>query len=65
MRVDLESILRETPNEERKRIMKEAMSEWLSERFAEFGWFSLKALAAVAFIVVMYLWLLLNGWHKL
>lgn len=53
-----------TSVEERKEVFKAALSEWLKERFAEFGWFSFKALAAVAFMVVMYLWIIINGWHK-
>jgi len=53
-----------TSVEERKEVFKSALNEWLKERFAEFGWFSFKALAVVAFGVVMYLWLILNGWHK-
>ena len=50
--------------EERKSVFKAALSEWLRERFAEFGWFSFKALAAVSFAVVMYMWIIMNGWHK-
>lgn len=53
-----------TSVEERKEVFKAALSEWLKERFAEFGWFSFKSLAVVAFTVVMYMWLYINGWHK-
>ncbi len=53
-----------TSVDERKEVFKSALNEWLKERFAEFGWFSFKALAVVAFTVVMYLWIYLNGWHK-
>jgi hypothetical protein len=53
-----------TSVEERKEVFKAALSEWLKERFAEFGWFSFKTLAVIAFGVVMYMWLYINGWHK-
>jgi hypothetical protein len=53
-----------TSAEERKEVYKSALSEWMKERFAEFGWFSFKALAVVAFGVLMYFWLFINGWHK-
>ena len=53
-----------TSVDERKAVFKSALNDWLKERFAEFGWFSFKALAVVAFTVVMYLWLFFNGWHK-
>lgn len=60
----LEYLRDHTTVEERKAVFKSAMSEWLSERFAEFGWFSFKMLAVAAFGVVMYLWLYMNGWHR-
>lgn len=53
-----------TSVEERKEVFKSALNDWLKERFAEFGWFSFKALAVVAFTVVMYLWLYMGGWHR-
>lgn len=60
----LEYLRDHTTIEERKAVFKSAMSEWLSERFSEFGWFSFKIMAVAAFAVVMYLWLYINGWHK-
>ena len=53
-----------TSVEERKEVFKAALNDWLKDKFAEFGWFSFKALAVVAFGVVMYFWLMANGWHK-
>jgi len=53
-----------TTVEERKAVFKAALSEWLSERFSEFGWFSTKALGLSLFAVLIWLWLSMNGWHK-
>jgi hypothetical protein len=60
----LEYLRDHTTVEERKAVFKSALTEWLNDRFAEFGWFSFKALAVVSFSVVMFLWLYINGWHK-
>jgi hypothetical protein len=60
----LEYLRDHTTVEERKAVFKAAMSEWLDERFSEFGWFSFKALAVISFSVVMFLWLYMNGWSK-
>lgn len=53
-----------TSVDERKEVFKAALSEWLRERFSEFGWFSFKALAIASFGVVMWLWMMMNGWKK-
>lgn len=53
-----------TSVEERKEVFKSALNDWLKDRFAEFGWFSFKALAVCAFSVLMILWLYTQGWHK-
>ena len=53
-----------TTMEERKVVFKEALNEWMKDRFAEFGWFTAKAIAVLAFGVVMSLWLYFGGWHK-
>ena len=51
--------------EERKDIFKSALNEWLEGKFAEFGWFSFKTLAAVVFFGALSMWLFTNGWiHK-
>lgn len=31
-----------------KRVMKEAMQEWLDKKLAEFGWWTMKGLGALA-----------------
>ena len=53
-----------TTQQERKDLFKSALSEWLRERFAEFGWFSFKTLAVVAFGAAMYMWLIMGGFRK-
>jgi hypothetical protein len=60
----LEYLRDHTTVDERKAVFKSAMSEWLNERFSEFGWFSFKALAVLSFTAVMLLWLYMNGWRK-
>lgn len=53
------------PNEEEtKRIVKEALREWLDEKYAEFGKWSLHGLlaAGLAGMVVLIFWT--QGWHK-
>lgn len=47
-----------------KAAMKEALREWLDEKYAVFGKWSLHGLAAAALAAVTYLILILNGWHK-
>lgn len=47
-----------------KSAMKTAIKEWLDEKFAEFGWFSAKALMAAALGALLYFILTMNGWHK-
>jgi len=50
--------------EEQKRIMKEALQEWLDGKFAALGRWSLSGILAMALFVVVYLYLTGNGWHK-
>lgn len=47
-----------------KAAMKEALREWLDEKYATFGRFSLHGLAAAGLGAVAYFVLILNGWHK-
>jgi len=47
-----------------KEIVKEALKEWLDEKFATFGKWTATGLAAVMLAGLMYLWLNTNGWHK-
>lgn len=50
--------------DEVKLAMRDAIKEWLDEKFAEFGWWSAKALAALVFAALIYFVLSQNGWHK-
>lgn len=49
---------------ETKRIMKEAIGEWLDGKFAEFGKWSAYGLLAALASGSLYLMLIANGWHK-
>tara|TARA_R110000787_G_C13341632_1_gene438239 strand:- start:843 stop:1022 length:180 start_codon:yes stop_codon:yes gene_type:complete len=45
-----------------KEAIKEALSDWLDDKFAEFGRFSLKGILAVSLVAVVYLWSASQGW---
>ena len=47
-----------------KEILKEALKEWLNDRFSEFGKFSLGAFMTAILGLSVYAILVLNGWHK-
>lgn len=47
-----------------KDAVKQALKEWLDEKLAEFGWWSIKTLAAGALVAGFYFYLAANGWHK-
>jgi hypothetical protein len=47
-----------------KRAIKEAINEWLNEKFAEFGRWTFYGLAAAAFAGAIYLALRGQGWSK-
>lgn len=51
-------------DKETKDALKEAMKEWLDEKFASFGKWSLTAMAAVALSWVIYGLISVNGFHK-
>lgn len=59
------SAARGLSREERKEIVKEAIKEWLNETASQFGWWSLKMIAALfaAGIVIFILWT--QGWTRL
>lgn len=48
---------------ETKAALKEALKEWLDDRFATFGKWSLGSIAAAALGLLAYLLLSMNGWH--
>lgn len=45
-----------------KAVMKEAIKEWLDERFAEFGRWSFWGIAAAALSLIAYFILTTGGW---
>jgi hypothetical protein len=48
--------------EEQKAILKEALHEWLDEKFTTFGKWSFGIFSAAVFFAVSYFILTLNGW---
>lgn len=55
-------------DEERRKLIKEAFKEaqkeWLDERFAEFGKWSVGAIAAASTVALGYFLLWANGWIR-
>jgi hypothetical protein len=49
---------------EAKRIIKEAIREWLDEQFTKFGRWSFYGILAAATTLILYMTLIVNGWHK-
>lgn len=49
---------------ETKRIIKEAIREWLDEQFTKFGKWSFYGLLAAATTALLVLTLMANGWHR-
>lgn len=46
-----------------KEALKEALKEWMDEKFAAFGKWSLGAISVAALGLLAYLLLTINGWH--
>lgn len=49
---------------ETKEAVKEAIREWLDEKYSTFGKWSLHGLLAMVMAGVVYLFMISNGWHK-
>lgn len=45
-----------------KRVVKEALKEWLDEKFMEFGKWSLGGIAALVLALIAYMILVTHGW---
>lgn len=60
----IEYLRDKTSRDERKEIIKEALHEWMQAKFAEFGWFSFKTLGVIVISVFVFIYLIMNGWHK-
>ena len=48
--------------DDQKEAIKEALSEWLDDKFSEFGKWSLKGMVALALVGLVYLWAASHGW---
>lgn len=59
-----EDLKRAMRDAETKRIIKEAIREWLNEQFAKFGKWSFYGIISLATVAVLYTTLVANGWHK-
>lgn len=55
---------KETARDDQKEIVKEALKEWLDEKWATFGKWTAKGLATMAFSALVYWWLSTHGWHR-
>ena len=51
-------------DEEQKKIIKEALKEWLDSQFAAFGKWTFMGLLSILFAAISYAWLWEHGWHK-
>ncbi len=49
---------------ELKVALKEALKEWLDEKFAELGKWSVRTITVMALGALTYFILQVNGWHK-
>lgn len=49
--------------DDQKEAMKQAIKEWLDERFNQFGRWTFNALAAAFFAALIYFVLKMNGWQ--
>lgn len=47
-----------------KDAVKEALKEWLDAKYSAFGKWSLHGLLAMLLAVIVYLFMIQNGWHK-
>jgi hypothetical protein len=47
-----------------KEVVKEALKEWLDEKYADFGKWTMAGLAATVIAGGTYLFLLSSGWHR-
>jgi hypothetical protein len=50
--------------EEEKKLLKQAIKEWMNDQFAAFGRMTFYGLLSAAFAGLVYLALVGAGWHK-
>lgn len=60
----IEYLTTKTGRDERKEIVKEAITEWLDDKYINLGKWTLGGLMAGAVALLGYLILWSNGWHK-
>ena len=53
-----------TDPREEKEALKEALKEWMDEKFALFGKWALTSFCVAAFTALVYFILSMAGWHK-
>ena len=60
------SELEEMSRTERKAIIKEAITEWMDQKFMELGIWTFRGIMAMGFGILVYMVLTTNGWvqHK-
>lgn len=51
--------------DEMKLAMKEAIKEWMDEKYAAFGKWAFASIAVAAFGALIYFILSANGWHRI
>jgi hypothetical protein len=51
--------------DEVKRALKEALKEWLDDKFLQFGKWSAAGVAAAILSTITYFILTANGWHQI
>jgi hypothetical protein len=61
---DLGELSQDEAKELMREAVKEAASEWLDDKFRQFGKWSIMGLAAAGLVAIVYFILQLNGWHK-
>jgi hypothetical protein len=59
-----EDLKRSMSDSEFKRIVKEAIREWLDAQFAAFGKWSAIGIASATLGLIAYFLLISSGWHK-
>lgn len=50
--------------EEQKQLVKDALKEWLDEKWSALGKWSAKGIAAMILSALAYLWLTQHGWRS-
>lgn len=50
--------------DEIKQALKEGLKEWMNEKYAVFGLYSIRAVGVAALGALIYFILWANGWHK-